>query len=240
MRIYPAIDLKEGKCVRLIQGDYEAVTIYGEDPLAVAKKWETEGASYLHLVDLDGAKAGRGINSEIIIQIAQTIKIPVQVGGGIRTLEQIRYYLENGVARVILGSIVLEQPFIVEKALDIWGSERIIVGIDAKAGKVAINGWLQVTSCVAIALGKQLKEKGIKKIVYTDIAKDGMLQGPNQLETKQMLEMTGLEVIASGGVATLEQLEALSKIGVEGVIIGKALYTGAIPLETAVKRFERG
>jgi len=234
MIIYPAIDLKEGKCVRLRQGDYEKVTVYGENPVEVAKEWERQGAKYLHLVDSDGARLGTSINHDVIREIVRTVKIPVQLGGGIRTLEDIQEKLDLGIDRVILGSVAVSDKELVEIAIKRWGMERIVIGIDAKDGRVAIQGWLEVTTQSAIVLGQQLKAIGVETIIYTDIAKDGMMQGPNVLETQKMIQETGLQVIASGGVTELSDLKQLDTIGASGAVIGKALYTGDIQLREAL------
>lgn len=240
MRLYPAIDLKNGKCVRLIQGDYNQVTVFGDEPETMAKRWEALGGRFLHLVDLDGAKAGKGINDEAVKRILQSIHIPVELGGGIRTLEDIEAKLAMGVSRIILGSVAVTQFELVEEAVKRFGTERIVVGVDAKGGKVAIEGWQQVTAIDALAFCKKLEAVGVGTVIYTDIAKDGMMQGPNVEETQRLVVNTGLHIVASGGVATLEDLRRVEAIGVEGAIIGKALYTGDIALEEAVRLFERG
>ena len=239
MRLYPAIDLKDGKCVRLVQGDYNAVTVFGENPAQMACKWEEEGGTYLHLVDLDGAKEGRSINEAAIKSIINAVRIPVELGGGIRTLEQIKEKLDLGVSRVILGSVAVKNKALVKEAIERFGSDRIVAGVDAKDGLVAIEGWLEMTNLSAIDFCMELKEMGVTTIIYTDIAKDGMMKGPNVEETQRLVKATGLKVIASGGIATLEDLSAVEAIGVEGAIIGKALYIGAIQLGEAVELFER-
>ena len=240
MRLYPAIDLKGGQCVRLSQGDYDVVTVFNEDPVAVAKLWKKKGASYLHLIDLDGAKEGRGVNDVVIKQIIEAVSIPVQLGGGIRTLKAIEDKLACGVSRVILGSIAIKEPSFVSAAIEKFGAEKIVLGIDAKEGQVAIEGWLEVTPIKATLLAKEMVERGIRTIIYTDIAKDGMMQGPNYEMTRTLVQETGVAIIASGGVAQFHDLECIETLGVEGVIIGKALYLDAIDLEKAVQRFERG
>lgn len=239
MRLYPAIDLKDGKCVRLVQGDYNAVTVFGDTPSEMAKRWEKEGGSYIHLVDLDGAKEGRSINEAAIKSIIEAVDIPVELGGGIRTLSQIEEKLALGVDRIILGSAAVRDKALVKKAIDRFGSDKIVVGVDAKEGRVAIEGWLEVTDISAVDFCLALKKLGVKTIIYTDIAKDGMMQGPNVEETKRLVEATGLRIVASGGVATLEDLQAVEEAGVEGAIIGKALYLGAIDLKEAVGLFEK-
>lgn len=239
MRLYPAIDIIDGQAVRLTQGNYSDKTLYDKDPVAVAKKWAEAGASYVHVVDLDGALDGKWANEGVITTIAQHLTIPIQTGGGIRSLEDIKQRLDAGVARVILGTVAIKAPEIVAEAVARFGPEKIVVGIDAKDGMVAVHGWEEVSSVTALALCEQMKGLGITTIVYTDIAKDGMMQGPNGEATEKLARATGLEIIASGGVATYKDLEDIKTRGVAGCIIGKALYTGAIDLKTAVERYER-
>lgn len=234
MRLYPAIDLKDGQCVRLKQGDYEVVTVYSEDPVRIAQEWEKAGGDVLHVVDLDGAKAGKSINNQVIADIVKAVKMPVEVGGGIRNLKAIEEKLSLGVSRVILGSAAVKEPELVAEAIKRFGPERVVVGVDAKSGKVAVEGWLEVTHFTALSFCQSLEKIGVTTVIYTDIAKDGMLQGPNVAETKRIIEATHLKVVASGGVSTLEDLKTLADIGCEGAIIGKALYTKAIDLAEAV------
>lgn len=238
MKLYPAIDLKDGKCVRLLQGDYNEVTVYGENPGEMAKKWECLGGDFLHIVDLDGAKAGKEINVEAIRQIVEAINIPIELGGGIRSIEDISLQLSRGVHRVILGSAAIKNRALVKEALDTFGPDKIVVGVDAKGGMVAVEGWLEVTDTSALAFCQELEKMGVQTVIYTDIAKDGMMQGPNIEETKKLVKETHLDIVASGGVSSLEDLKALEKIGVYGAIIGKAIYTGAIDLEQAAKLFK--
>lgn len=240
MRLYPAIDLKDGKSVRLIQGNYDAVTVFGDDPAMMAKKWESLGGRYLHLVDLDGAKEGYSVNEAAIKRILETVSIPVELGGGIRSLEQIEAKLNLGVERVILGSAAVKNKALVKEAISRFGSDKIVVGVDAKGGKVAIEGWTEVTDLTAITFCRELAEVGVKTVIYTDIAKDGMMQGPNIKETKRLIEETGLSVVASGGIASLEDLKKVEAIGAEGAIVGKALYIEAINLKEATRLFEGG
>lgn len=239
MKLYPAIDLKDGKCVRLLQGDYNEVTVYGNHPGEMAKKWENLGGDFLHIVDLDGAKAGKGINEAAIKEIVSSVSIPIELGGGIRSIEDIKLQLDRGVHRVILGSAAIKNRALVKEAIDTFGAEKIVVGVDAKGGMVAIEGWLEVTDTTALAFCKELEKMGVQTVIYTDIAKDGMMQGPNIEETKKLVEETNLQIVASGGVSSLEDLKALEKIGVHGAIIGKAIYTGAIKLEEAVALFKK-
>ena len=237
MKLYPAIDLKDGACVRLLQGDYNEVTIYGNNPAEMAKKWEDLGGNYLHIVDLDGAKAGESKNGAAVEAIVKAVNIPIELGGGIRTLEQIKAQLDRGVDRVILGSAAIKDPNLVKEAIATFGPDRIVVGVDAKNGQVAIEGWLEVTDTSALEFCKVLEEMGVKTVIYTDIAKDGMMQGPNIEETKKLVEATNLQIIASGGVSSMADLENLEAIHVHGAIIGKALYVDAIDLKVAAKRF---
>ncbi len=233
MRLYPAIDIIDGQCVRLSQGDYQKKTTFSEDPLAVAKKWEEQGGEFLHLVDLDGAKTGDMPNFNLIISIARELKIPVEIGGGIRNMDAVSRYLDNGVNRVILGTAAIRNPEFVKEAVEKYG-DRIVVGIDAKDGMVAISGWEEVSSVSALELAGQMEKLGVKTIIYTDIATDGMLKGPNVSAMEEMVNHVSVDVVASGGVSSLADLELLSKTGIEGAIVGKALYTGHMELDKAV------
>ncbi|HOQ16701.1 MAG TPA: 1-(5-phosphoribosyl)-5-[(5-phosphoribosylamino)methylideneamino]imidazole-4-carboxamide isomerase [Defluviitaleaceae bacterium] len=240
MRIYPAIDIKDGKCVRLSQGRFDKVTVYNENPVEVAKAWKNAGASYIHLVDLDGALLGNQANKEVIREIVKAVNIPIQTGGGIRNLEAIQERLSLGVARVIFGTAAVKNPELVKEAIDLFGADKIVVGIDAKDGKVAVEGWEELSSVSAVDLALQMKKMGVRTIVYTDISKDGMLSGLNIQATKELIDATGMDIIASGGVASLTDLEKVSKINAEGVIIGKALYQGSIDLKEAISLYEGG
>jgi phosphoribosylformimino-5-aminoimidazole carboxamide ribotide isomerase len=241
--IYPAIDIRGGKCVRLFQGDYAQETVYGDSPLAVAGEWEAQGAGWLHLVDLDGAKEGRPVHFALIRAIAREVRVPVQVGGGIRTERDISAYLEAGVSRVILGTAAIENRPFAEKVLRTYG-ERIAVGLDCRGGYAATRGWLNTTDVKAVDLAAELAGFGAETFIYTDIARDGTMTGPNVEEIVGLARATGKQVIASGGVSTVADLQALAKHaadGVSGAIVGKALYTGAIQLKEALTRVgERG
>lgn len=239
MRIYPAIDIKNGKCVRLRQGNFNDMTVYNDNPVEVAKEWIKNGASYIHLVDLDGAREGSGVNSDIIKEIANLSDVPVQTGGGIRTIEDIENKLALGVRRVILGTVAVKNPEIVKEAVEKFG-DAIAVGIDAKNGMVAVSGWEEVSEVSAVDLCVKMRDYGVKTIIYTDISKDGMMSGPNIEATKEIVDATGIDIIASGGVSGMNDLENVDKINAHGAIIGKALYTGAINLKEAVDGFERG
>jgi phosphoribosylformimino-5-aminoimidazole carboxamide ribotide isomerase len=236
MIILPAIDLKEGCCVRLEQGLMDKDTVYHDDPAAQARLWQQQGGEYLHIVDLDGAFAGTPKNKAAIEAIVAAIDIPTELGGGIRDLKTIEAYLELGITRVILGTIAKENPDLVEEACREFPA-RIVVGIDAKDGLVAVRGWADVTEKKATEMAKEMESFGVEAIIYTDIARDGMMQGPNIEATKALAESITIPVIASGGLSTLDDIRRLIAIeasGVTGVITGKAIYTGAIDLSEAV------
>ena len=239
MIIYPAIDLRGGKCVRLLQGDYDQTTVYSDDPVEMAKKWEACGAKWLHVVDLDGARQEASHNRAIICEIAKALSIPVQTGGGIRSMADIEELLSGGISRVILGTAAVKDPQFTLQAVQTYG-EKIAVGIDAKDGYAAVSGWEEVSNRKAVELALDMKKIGIQHIIYTDIATDGMLQGPNLDAMVQMAEAFGSGVIASGGVGSHEDLCALTKTGVSGAIVGKALYTGRVDLKQALSQIEGG
>ncbi len=234
MRLYPAIDMIDGQCVRLVQGDYSQKTTFSEDPLAVALRWQEQGGELIHLVDLDGARNGEMPNFDTVCRIAKELDIPVEIGGGIRDMRAVSQYLEHGVHRVILGTAAIKSPEFVKEAVREYG-KRIVVGIDAKDGMVAISGWEEVSRISALSLAKQMEEIGVSTLIYTDIATDGMLKGPNLSAMQEMAEYVPIDVVASGGVSSLNDLEQLKKTGVEGAIVGKALYTGHIKLTDAVR-----
>ncbi|BCN30553.1 1-(5-phosphoribosyl)-5-[(5-phosphoribosylamino)methylideneamino]imidazole-4-carboxamide isomerase [Anaeromicropila herbilytica] len=240
MKLYPAIDIKNGQCVRLRQGQFQDILVYSNSPAKIAKLWESQGASFIHIVDLDGALVGHSVNEEAIREIVASVNIPVQVGGGIRSIKDIDNKLSLGVSRVIIGTKAVESSAFIKEAISTFGADKIVIGIDAKNGMVAIEGWEKVSNYNAVTLGIQMKEIGVKTIVYTDISKDGMLQGPNLEHTREMVEATGLDIIASGGVSSLKDLEMLDDISVHGAIIGKALYENRIELKNAVELFEKG
>ena len=239
MKLFPAIDIKNGQCVRLKQGSFQEVLVYSNTPERIAKQWEAAGASFIHIVDLDGALAGHSVNDEVIRKIVVEVGIPIQVGGGIRTAKDIEHKLSLGVTRVIIGTKAVKDPSFIKEVIDTFGSDRIVIGIDAKDGMVAIEGWEKVSSCQAVELAQEMKKYGVQTIVYTDISKDGMLQGPNVAYTKELSEATGLNIIASGGVSSMEDLQQLSDSNIYGAIIGKALYENRIDLIQAVETFEK-
>lgn len=233
MRMYPAIDLKDGQCVRLLKGEFDKKTVYSENPLETALLWQESGADFLHIVDLDGARSGEGKNRKVIKEIARKVNMKVQTGGGIRTMEDISSLLEEGVARVILGTAAVKNFALVEEAVKKYG-DRIAVGIDAKDGFAATDGWEKVSELRAVDFAKKVEAVGVKTIIYTDIATDGALCGPNVEAMREMVENTSLDVIASGGVSSLDDIKALLKTGVEGAITGRAIYTGSLDLKEAV------
>lgn len=237
MIIFPAIDIRGGKCVRLTKGDFSQETVFSDRPEEMAKKWAAQGAQYLHVVDLDGALAGKSVNLAAIEAIIEAVSIPIELGGGIRTMENIEMLLALGVERVILGSVAVREPELVREACTKFG-ERIVVGIDAKDGIVAVDGWGVSGDVQAPVLAKQMAAAGVRHIIYTDISRDGMLSGVNVEATADLAQAAGIQVIASGGVSCLEdirQVKAAASAGIEGVIVGKAIYTGALDLPAALE-----
>ena len=234
MKIYPAIDIKDGNCVRLLRGRFDNVTVYGDNPAQMAKKWESLGGEYIHVVDLDGALKGHGVNAQAIKEICQSVNVPVQTGGGIRTMEDIKAKLECGISRVIIGTKAVSDADFVKKAIETYG-DKIVIGIDAKDGMVAIEGWEKTSDFTAVEFGKKMAQLGVRTIIYTDIATDGTLMGPNVAAMKEMAEATGIDVIASGGIGNIEHIKSLLPTGVEGVITGRALYTGDLNLAEAIR-----
>jgi phosphoribosylformimino-5-aminoimidazole carboxamide ribotide isomerase len=234
--IIPAIDLKDGRCVRLAQGDFQRVTVYGEDPVQVARMWKDGGASRLHMVDLDGSLAGKPRNGDTVAAVVKATGLPVQVGGGIRSMETIVSYIEAGVAWVILGSALLKDESLVREACRRYPG-RIILGIDARGGRVSVEGWTEQSDIPAAELANRYRQEALHAIVYTDIHRDGMEQGVNVEATRAMADETGLPVIASGGVSGMKDIQRLLASGgpgILGVIVGRALYTGALRLEEAI------
>lgn len=234
MIVYPAIDIKDDRCVRLLQGRFDDVTVYGDDPVQMASKWVSLGAKWLHIVDLDGARGEYSNNRKIILDIIKKHSVSVQTGGGIRTMEDIEQILSAGASRAILGTSAVRKPELVKEALSKY-PDKIVVGIDAKDGMVAIEGWEQVSSYTAVDFAKSMEQLGCRVIIYTDIDTDGMLTGPNLKAMEEMVNSVSMEVIASGGVSSLQDLKDLKEIGASGAITGKAIYTGAIDLAEALK-----
>ncbi|TJX13892.1 1-(5-phosphoribosyl)-5-[(5-phosphoribosylamino)methylideneamino]imidazole-4-carboxamide isomerase [Tissierella creatinini] len=234
MIIYPAIDIKDKSCVRLTQGSYDNVTIYEKDPVKVALKWESMGAKILHLVDLDGARDGKRINESIVRDIVNNVKIPIQIGGGIRDTEGVELYLNMGVSQVIIGTAAIKNPSWLKEMIERY-NDKIVVSIDAKNGLIATDGWESISNKKALDYIKELKDLGLGRIVYTDIEKDGMLEGPNFSIYEALQGEVDIEVIASGGVTTMTDINRLKDIGLYGAIIGKALYDGKLNLEEVLK-----
>ncbi len=234
MVIYPAIDIKDRACVRLVQGSYNNMTIYEKNPVKVALKWESMGAEILHLVDLDGARDGLRINQSVIKKIADGVRIPVQIGGGIRDTEGVETYLNMGVSKVIVGTAAIKNPQWLKEIIQEY-DDRIIVSIDAKKGFIATDGWESISKIRAVEYIKELKSFGLKRIVYTDIEKDGMLEGPNFNIYQELKDEVDIEIIASGGITSLEDIQRLKEIGLYGSIIGKALYDGKLNLGEVLK-----
>ncbi|MEO1387342.1 MAG: 1-(5-phosphoribosyl)-5-[(5-phosphoribosylamino)methylideneamino]imidazole-4-carboxamide isomerase [Cyanobacteria bacterium J06634_6] len=242
MDVIPAIDLLEGRCVRLFQGDYDQSQVYNENPVEVARQWEAEGATRLHLVDLDGAKAGKPENWEAIGAIAQAVNLPIQVGGGLRDADRVSALFDLGVQYAILGTAAVENPELVGQ-LSTQYPGRIIVGIDAREGKVATKGWLETSEVMAIDLARRMGEQGAAAIVYTDIKRDGTMKGPNLEALRELATAIDTPVIASGGVSSVSDLMSLLGLvpaGVSGVIVGKALYTGDVKLKDAIRAVGNG
>ncbi|MEA5477810.1 1-(5-phosphoribosyl)-5-[(5-phosphoribosylamino)methylideneamino]imidazole-4-carboxamide isomerase [Pseudanabaena galeata UHCC 0370] len=242
MDVIPAIDILDGRCVRLYQGDYQQSEVFGEDPVEVAQRWYSQGAKYLHVVDLDGAKEGKPKNLKVIEAIARSIPMRVQMGGGLRDRESIVSVLNSGVSRVILGTAAVERSQLIA---DICAEfpEQIMIGIDARDGKVATRGWLETSDIMAVDLAKRMTSVGIAGIIYTDIHRDGTMQGPNIEALRQLAENVDVPVIASGGVSSITDLLnllSLESVGVSGAIVGKAIYTGDIQLKEAIRAVGNG
>ena len=233
MIILPAIDIIDRKPVRLYQGDYAQKEIVGSSVMELAKNFEQSGAEYIHLVDLDGAKEGKRVNHEIILETAHALDVPVEVGGGIRTMAQIESYLENGIDRVILGTSAMEDPQLLQDALRRYG-ERIAVGIDCRDGLVYGRGWLEASELHYITFAKQLEEMGVQTVIVTDISKDGTLSGPNTEMLAALKDQIGMRIIASGGIRSIEDIAALKQLGLYGAITGKAMYHGTLDLKAAI------
>ena len=238
MIILPAIDIKGGQCVRLYQGDYAQVTTYDADPVQVAQRWQSAGASWLHVVDLDGAAAGHPVNVEVIRRIRAGTSLRIELGGGMRLLAHIQQMLDLGIDRVILGTVALTDRALLAETLARWG-ERMAVGLDARNGRVAIAGWRETSQVQAASLAVELSASGVQRFIYTDIARDGALKGPNLEGLRQIQQVITCPLIASGGVASLDDLRSLAALGIEGTIVGKALYTGDVDLAKAIQEIER-
>jgi phosphoribosylformimino-5-aminoimidazole carboxamide ribotide isomerase len=233
MEIIPAVDIKGGKCVRLYQGDYRQETVFSEDPVAVAREWHAQGASRLHLVDLDGAANGEPRNIAVVEAIVKYVNLPVQLGGGIRDEATVAKLLAIGINRVILGTVAVEKPKLVERLCQKYG-DAIIVGIDSRDGYVATHGWEKGTEVTALELGRSMADVGVRRLIYTDIKRDGTLTEPGFEAIADMVKSVDLPIIAAGGISALDHLRKLANLGVEGAIVGRALYTGDLILREAL------
>ncbi|MBB4824378.1 phosphoribosylformimino-5-aminoimidazole carboxamide ribotide isomerase [Sporosarcina luteola] len=238
MILFPAIDIRGGNCVRLLQGNYENEVIYHDSPVEMAKEWERQGAEFIHIVDLDGARSGDTVNRQVIQDIAAAVRVPVQVGGGIRSLEVVKSYLNGGINRVIIGTAAIENRTFLREAAALY-KEKIAVSIDARNGFVATDGWTETSDVKAVDLLAELQQAGVSTVVYTDILKDGMLQGPNFGELEQINQSTDLDIIASGGVSTEEDVRKLADMGLYGAIVGKALYEGKVSINSLQEAIRR-
>lgn len=233
MEIIPAIDIKDGRCVRLYQGDFQQVTVYDDDPVAVAQRWVREGAQRLHLVDLDGARIGMPIHTDIIHAIVQSAGVPVQLGGGLRSIEAIERALELGVQRVIVGTAAVRDPDLIAYLVQQFG-DAIAVAIDARNGMATTAGWTETATISAVDLLERMATLGVRRIIYTDISRDGTLSEPNVAATGALVRPGGPAIIASGGISAIDHLRRLAAVGVEGAIVGRALYTGDLSLHEAL------
>jgi len=233
VEIIPAIDILGGRCVRLAQGDYSRETVFGEDPVAMANRWSSLGAKRIHVVDLDGAKSGERTNAAVVSQIVDSVSCAVQTSGGIRSVEMVREMLDEGVNRVVIGTGAVKDPGFLREAIAI-AHDRLIVSVDAREGKVSLQGWTEATDLDALQFIERLAAQGVERIVYTDILRDGVTDGPNFQMYERLTSATSIKVIAAGGVGSVEDIQRLSDCGVEGAIVGRALYTGDIKLSEAL------
>tara|TARA_B100000676_G_scaffold311751_1_gene382831 strand:- start:514 stop:1230 length:717 start_codon:yes stop_codon:yes gene_type:complete len=230
MEVIPAIDILDGKCVRLFQGDYDKETVFSDYPIDIAKRWESYGAQRLHLIDLDGAKNGKPINQSTIVEISQSVDIPIQVGGGIRDFRTVEKYIQDGIDRVIVGTAAVRDPDLISKTIEIFGEESVMVSIDAKDGVVAVDGWIKSSKISVFDLMDDIVDTGLKRFMYTDISRDGTLSEPNYGSIEDILEYSPMKMLAAGGISSIDDLNKLKIIGVEGAIVGRAIYTGDIVL----------
>ena len=235
MEVIPAIDLKDGACVRLYQGDFEQTTVFSTDPAETALRWQRAGASRIHVVDLDGSRSGIPANLESIRAIVDAVSVPLQVGGGVRTVETAQALLGAGVERVVLGTAAVEDPALVQQLCRRWGAERVVVAVDARKGRVAIRGWTEDTPVDATDLVKEMAVLGPQRFLFTDISRDGTMTAPNFDAVAAMVQNTGLAIIASGGVTSLDDLCKLAQTGAEAAIVGRALYEGSLDLAEAIE-----
>ena len=234
MEVIPAIDLRGGRCVRLYQGDYAKETVYSDNPLEVALRWQEMGAPRIHVVDLDGAASGKPENLAVLKRLADSVDVALQVGGGIREMSTCEKMLDMGMQRIVLGTVAVQEPSLVEQLCRRFGSEAVVVGVDARDGVVAIRGWQESTSSTTLDLMHRMEELGVRRFLYTDISRDGTLTEPNFQAVEVVVRGSDAAILAAGGVSSIEQLRRLASVGVEGAIVGMALYTGAIDLREAI------
>ena len=234
MEVIPAIDIRAGRCVRLIQGDYSKETIFADNPMEMAIKWESEGAEYLHIIDLDGAKEGSAVNMDVISKICADSAARIQVGGGIRDYETAARYMDVGVSRVIMGTSAVDRTDELERILKSIGAESLVVSVDAREGIVALDGWTRESRMTVETVVKNIEALGVKRCMYTDILKDGTLSEPNYAGVENVVSSTNMKIMAAGGIAALSQIKRMSIVGVEATIVGRALYTGDIRLRQAI------
>ena len=239
MDVIPAIDLRGGRCVRLAQGDYARETVFSDDPLSMARQWASMGARRVHVVDLDGARDGQQANGAIVKQIADVLPVPVQTGGGIRSMATLHDVLESHLDRVVIGTAAVKDPEFLREAIA-FADDRLIVSVDARDGRVALEGWVEATDLDAVEFIQRLRDQGVRRVVYTDIARDGVTDGPNFAMYERVTSSIGLAVIAAGGVGSVQDVVRLRECGVEGAIIGRALYTGDIDLTEALAAVGQG
>ncbi len=236
MEVIPAIDLRDGKCVRLYQGDYNRETVFSDDPASVALDWQESGAARIHVVDLDGAATGALANLEALRRICRAVRVPVQAGGGIRDVDSATRVMDAGAQRIILGTAAVKEPSLVERACSRFGAEAVAVGVDARDGMAAVRGWRETTGVSALDLMRSMADLGVRRFVYTDISRDGTLTSPNFEAIEDVAARCDAALVVSGGVASSEHVARLAAMGVEGVIIGRALYTGDVALKEAISR----
>lgn len=238
MILFPAVDIKDGSAVRLKQGQADKKTVYFQNPVEAALQWKEQGASWLHVVDLDGAFSSHGKNLDLIKAIINETGLNIQLGGGIRDLNDMELRLRAGAKRVVIGTAALENPALLKEGIDNFGTEAVACGIDALNGRAAVKGWVELSELTPLEMALRAKDQGVEIIIYTDISKDGMLCGPNLIATSALIEQTGMKIIASGGISSMEDLVGCARMGAYGAITGQAIYTGAIDLKQALKRLE--
>jgi len=234
VEIIPAVDIRDGKCVRLAQGDYARETVFGDDPIAMARQWAAQGATRIHVVDLDGARSGVASNAPIVQAIARSVSVPVQTGGGMRSMDVLRSMLDAGLDRVVLGTAAVKDPAFLAEAIAFAG-DRLIVSVDAREGRVALEGWTEATDLDSLAFVQQLAAQGVVRVVYTDILRDGVTDGPNLEMYQRLVAQTSVRIISAGGVTSVDDLRRLAACGIEGAIVGRAIYTGDVRLPEALQ-----